>query len=52
LKQFVNFLNAMEREDYSSAGRHLRDSKWAEQVKIRAPRIIHMIVTNTAWEGV
>jgi lysozyme len=52
LKQFVNFLNAMEREDYASAGRHLRDSKWAEQVKRRAPRIIHMIVTDTAWEGV
>jgi len=51
LKQFVNFLNAMEREDYASAGRHLRASRWAEHVKGRAPRIIHMIVTNTAWEG-
>ena len=52
LKQFVNFLAAMESEDYASAGRHLRASKWAEQVKNRAPRIIHMIVTNTPWEGV
>ena len=52
LKQFANFLAAMGREDYASAGRHLRASKWAEQVKNRAPRIIHMIVTNTPWEGV
>lgn len=51
LKQFVRFIGAMEQEDYASAGRHLRASKWAEQVKNRAPRIIHMIVTDTAWEG-
>ena len=52
LKRFVNFLAAMEYENYAAAGRYLRDSKWAEQVKSRAPRIIHMIVTDTAWEGV
>ena len=51
LKQFVNFLAAMEREDYASAGRHLRASKWAQQAQDRAPRIIHMIVTDAAWEG-
>lgn len=51
LKQFVNFLAAMAREDYTDAGRHLRASKWAAQVKSRAPRIIHMIVTDTPWEG-
>ena len=51
LKKFVNFLAAMEREDYADAGRHLRASKWAKQVKSRVPRIIHMIVTDTTWEG-
>ena len=50
LKKFVNFLAAMEREDYADAGRHLRASKWAKQVKSRVPRIIHMIVTDTPWE--
>ena len=51
LKQFENFLSAMEREDFNSAGQHLRASKWAKQVKNRAPRIIHMIVTDSPWEG-
>lgn len=51
LKEFQRFLTAMEREDFNSAGQHLRASKWARQVKNRAPRIIHMIVTDTAWEG-
>ena len=51
LKQFVHFLGAMEREDFASAGLALGDSKWASQVGIRANRIIHMIVTDTPWEG-
>jgi lysozyme len=51
LKDFERFLSAMVREDFSSAGQHLMASKWAKQVKNRAPRIIHMIVTDTAWEG-
>lgn len=51
LKEFQRFLAAMEREDYASAGQHLRASRWARQVKNRAPRIIHMIVTGTPWEG-
>lgn len=51
LRQFVRFLAAMDRGDWNDAGQHLRASKWAKQVKRRAPRIIHMIVTDTAWEG-
>jgi lysozyme len=51
LKDFERFLAAMVREDYASAGLHLRASKWARQVRNRAPRIIHMIVTDTPWEG-
>lgn len=52
LKEFQRFLAAMEREDFNSAGQHLRESKWAKQVKNRAPRIIHMIVNDSPWEGV
>lgn len=47
LEQFGRFLTAMERQDYISAGQHLKDSKWAKQVKLRAPRIIHMIVSDS-----
>lgn len=49
LAGFKRFLAAMEREDYVSAGQHLGDSLWARQVKLRAPRIIHMIKTGTPW---
>lgn len=49
LAGFKRFLAAMGREDYVSAGQHLGDSLWAKQVKGRAPRIIHMIVTGTPW---
>ncbi len=51
LKSFVHFLSAMECENYRAAGLALQQSRWAKQVKKRAPRIIHMIVTDTAWEG-
>jgi len=51
LAKFVRFLDAMLWEDYATAGEHLKDSKWAQQVKLRAPRIIHMIQTDSEWEG-
>lgn len=51
LGSFKTFLSALEREDYAVAGAALRQSKWFKQVKLRGPRIIHMIVTDTPWEG-
>ena len=51
LKKFQRFLTAMQREDYHSAGEHLRDSLWFRQVGLRGPRIIHMIQNDSDWEG-
>jgi len=51
LARFVNFLFAVEREDWPKATDELRDSRWWRQVKSRGPRIAHMIETGTVWEG-
>ena len=51
LARFVDFLHAVEREDWPKAAAELRDSRWWNQVKSRGPRIAHMIETGTVWEG-
>lgn len=51
LARFVDFLHAVEREDWPKAAAELRDSRWWGQVKSRGPRIAHMIETGTVWEG-
>lgn len=51
LKQFQRFLGSMEFGDYASAAKELKDSKWFRQVGLRGPRIIHMIETDSEWDG-
>jgi lysozyme len=51
LQSFEDFLAAMERDDFPTAGNELVDSKWYRQVGLRGPRIVHMIVTDTPWVG-
>lgn len=46
LSKFVNFISAMKRADYQTAGQELRNSKWFGQVKTRGPAIVTMIVNN------
>lgn len=43
LGQFKRFLVAMKLHDYESAADALIDSKWYQQVKTRAPRVVRMI---------
>jgi lysozyme len=46
LAKFRVFLQAVERKDYEAAADALTMSRWFEQVKNRAPRIVHMIRTG------
>lgn len=51
LRQFVGLLRHVEDEHWEHAEKHLRSSLWWNQVKLRGPRIAHMIRTGTPWEG-
>lgn len=51
LSKFVNFLNAMKKQDYQTAGQELRSSKWFGQVKSRGPAIVTMVVSNVDPTG-
>lgn len=51
LKEFRRFLNAVQREDWGSAGNSLRASLWWKQVKTRGPRIVYMIKTGKPWRA-
>lgn len=44
---FKNTLRAWEARRYEEAAKGLRASKWYGQVKIRGPRIVHMVRTGT-----
>lgn len=46
LSTFHNTLAAIEANEYAKAGQGLRKSKWARDVKTRAPRLIKMIETG------
>jgi lysozyme len=46
LRQFKNFLMAVENKEWEQAGVHMLDSKWARQVHGRAKRLKTMMVTG------
>ena len=46
LSTFRNTLSAIEANDYAKAAAGLRKSKWADQVKSRADRLIKMMLTG------
>lgn len=49
LSQFVNMLSALKEKRWADAKKHALDSKWAKQVKDRAPRIAKQIETGE-WQ--
>lgn len=51
LSRFVGFRRYVEDGQWLEAGKQLKNSLWWKQVKLRGPRIRHMIETGTAWEG-
>lgn len=51
LAKFVGLLRHVEDGHWEHAEKHLRSSLWWKQVKLRGPRIAHMILTGTPWEG-
>lgn len=51
LGRFVGFLRFIEDRNWIEAGKHLKNSRWWNQVKLRGPRIRHMIETGMPWEG-
>jgi lysozyme len=51
LLKFKRFLAAMEAGDYGRAAEALRASRWARQVKTRAPRVIRMVETGEWPDG-
>ena len=46
LRGFVKALEAMSREEFENAADEFMDSRWAEQVKGRAPEVTEMIRTG------
>jgi len=44
--QFKNMIAAIEAEDYVQASNEMMDSKWAQQVGLRASRLAEMMETN------
>ena len=46
LRGFKKALDAMATEDYDRAADEFMDSRWAEQVKGRAPEVTEMIRTG------
>ena len=46
LNQFTNFLSAMRAQNYNTAGKELRDSKWFTQVGKRGPNVVTMVVQD------
>jgi len=51
LAKFTNFLQAMNKGDYSTASKELKDSKWYSQVGRRGPNIVTMIAQSTDPNG-
>jgi len=45
-KQFKNMITAIEAEDYVQASNEMMDSRWAEQVGLRASRLAEMMETG------
>jgi lysozyme len=46
LSKFTNFLQAMNKNDFSTAAKELKDSKWYSQVGKRGPNIVTMIAQS------
>ncbi len=45
-RQFQRMLAALERQAYEEAAKEMLDSKWAQQVKTRAQRLVEMMRTG------
>ena len=48
LSKFVRFIGAVHREDWQDASNEMLDSKWAEQVRVRAIVLARMMRDNTS----
>src|SRR3990167_10337876 len=44
--RFRNTIAALKAKDWTSAGKHLRQSLWYQQVGQRGPRIINMLISG------
>lgn len=51
LSKFTNFLQAMNKNDFSTAAKELKDSKWYSQVGKRGPNIVTMIAQSVDPNG-
>lgn len=51
LERFRRFFNALKVADWDAAAKSLKESLWYRQVKLRGPRIVHMVLTGMSWTG-
>jgi lysozyme len=51
LAKFTRFLGSVRRNEWEKAANSLKASLWYKQVKLRGPRIVHMIGTGSPWAG-